>query len=452
MNHPSHNNIEAHKKLQPKHGLQLIHALAGNKTATELGMAQFLQAVRDERLYHVLETLKNHAMPMNISVRDAILSSAMERNLFASSFVFAIHFLLMTHAPVSERLFLFYSCRDIGGRHYMRADYNIQCYNTDWWSFQPFVLIVMLSFTIGFPLVLITVLYVNRKRLYQRSLFAKIGFLYERYSRKTEWWEVHEMMRKITLTGLLLFVSQRIMVRSVLATVICIVMCINLNYFKPHRNMIVFWVEQAANLSSTLKYLVAIIISTKVTAKDQEMLGNMLVGFDIIVLLVSLGASTACFYVLRTSLKDAHKHKHVAIHPTHSGGGRQRQSGNENQNKIDSSSKDRLTQCLRNSDLARMRMSELQVAHLRNYTNPSEHQRIDSAISVKSTLDTASKHSEMARRKVQKQHTASQVLLRKRLEERRLKSEETIKIERSIQTEVAALTHTVDIERGGNAG
>ena len=94
----------------------------------------------------------------------------------------------------------------------------------------------------------------------------------------------------------------------------------------------------------------------------------------------------------------------------------------------------------------------MQVAHLRNYTNPSEHQRIGSAISVKSTLDTASKHSEMARRKVQKQHTASQVLLRKRLEERRLKSEETIKIERSIQTEVAALTHTVDIERGGNAG
>ena len=87
----------------------------------------------------------------------------------------------------------------------MRVDYDIQCYAADWNAFHPIVILVLLLFTIGFPVILIAIICLNYSKLYTRSFYAKMGFLYERYIRGTEWWEIHEMFRKMTLTGLLLF-------------------------------------------------------------------------------------------------------------------------------------------------------------------------------------------------------------------------------------------------------
>ena len=322
-----HNNGKY--KLRHNHGLQLIQKLMESQAATELSLCVFLDAVSTGKMDRALESLQEVVIPSNESSREAILISIMRRNMFASSFMVAIHLLLVTHAPISKKVFMFYLCRNVAGKHYMHADYAIQCYDSDWNAFHPVVAVVLLLFTVGFPLVLCIALCWNQKRLYHRLFYAKMGFLYERYVRGVEWWEIHEMMRKIMLTGMLLFTSEKPMVRSVLATMICIAMCINLNYFKPHRNRIVFWVEQAANLSSTTKYLVAVVIAasdgenerssniagsaSSATAdtsnQEEQMMGIILVAFDVMVMVVSVVASIACFVILRRSLKNVNNDK-----------------------------------------------------------------------------------------------------------------------------------------------
>lgn len=58
-----------------------------------------------------------------------------------------------------------------------RSDYSIQCYESEWLAFQPFVMLVLGTFTIGFPLLLSIMFFRFRNKLYKREVYAKMGFL-----------------------------------------------------------------------------------------------------------------------------------------------------------------------------------------------------------------------------------------------------------------------------------
>ena len=121
------------------------------------------------------------------------------------------------------------------------------------------------------------------------------------------------MMRKVVLTGLLLFTSERPMVRAVLATLTCCIMIVNLNYFQPHRNLIVFWVEQLANLSSTVKYLFAVVIAagggeegtanSHVAPDDASLMGTLLIVSDVVVYGIAILAIIGCVLTTHQSLQ-----------------------------------------------------------------------------------------------------------------------------------------------------
>jgi hypothetical protein len=125
------------------------------------------------------------------------------------------------------------------------------------------------------------------------------------------------MLRKVVLTGLLLFTSERPMVRAVLATLVCCLMIINLNFFQPHRNLIVFWVEQLANLSATVKYLFAVVIAGgggdvdggngKLGYDDMRTMGYLLIASDVACLAISLFAIIGCIVLLHRSIVDIKK-------------------------------------------------------------------------------------------------------------------------------------------------
>ncbi len=361
---------------------------------------------------------------------DAILRLILRRKMFASSFALATQVLCLAHAPVSRRVFLYYLCENVAGRHFLRADYSIECGYAyavgdgaqpdsagQWEQFHPAVLFVLLVFTIGFPLGLIGVLskqayqlkcrkkHVPRPRcckhrksrlrvapagsgsddskhqhaakqrkkkrregdggnsnknaagpgaLYQRGFYSRMGFLYEPYRRGTEWWEVHEMTRKLLLTGLLLFTSERSTIRALSSVFVCVGMSISLNYFRPHRSAIVFWIAQLANFACTCKYLVAVVIAANtegmivssggggggscgnqggpdaidgartekwaMVAQDTERqaMGYLLLVVDVVVFVVSICASCACLWKLRRKAKMLASASSLPRHDTNS--------------------------------------------------------------------------------------------------------------------------------------
>ncbi len=106
------------------------------------------------------------------------------------------------------------------------------------------------------------------------------------------------------------------MVRAVCATLVCCIMIINLNYFQPHRNLIVFWVEQLANLSATIKYLFAVVIAAggavdandglnHVNPEDSRLMGYLLIVSDVGCFVISGFAILACVLLLHRNIVNA---------------------------------------------------------------------------------------------------------------------------------------------------
>ena len=101
------------------------------------------------------------------------------------------------------------------------------------------------------------------------------------------------MMRKVVLTGLLLFTSERPMVRAVCATMVCCIMIVNLNYFQPHRNILVFWTEQLAMTIVVVLYAFAIVLRADLSGKAKIEMGGWVITTIVVLLICGVAIAMA---------------------------------------------------------------------------------------------------------------------------------------------------------------
>ena len=178
-------------KIDPTHALKIIRKVSHDRSTMEIPLMMFIDAMENDELDKAVNEICDLPIKHKESGKDAMLKFIVKRGLFASSFMIATHMLLLAHSPVSKKVFIYYLCREIGGRSFIRSDYSIECYESEWNNFQPWVMFVLITFTIGFPLALSVMMFRFRNKLYKRDIYAKMGFLYERYVRGSEWWEIH---------------------------------------------------------------------------------------------------------------------------------------------------------------------------------------------------------------------------------------------------------------------
>ncbi len=80
----------------------------------------------------------------------------------------------------------------------------MECYAERWLGFFPVILAVLLGFTVALPGVISLFLFVHRKELYSTSVFQTLGWLYQPFVRGAEFWQVHDVLLKMVLTGMLI--------------------------------------------------------------------------------------------------------------------------------------------------------------------------------------------------------------------------------------------------------
>merc|ERR1712224_622461 len=116
----------------------------------------------------------------------------------------------MLHAPVSRTLFQWFNCRRIGGKHaYVRSDLSTRCFTPEYLSYSWAVVVpLLLVFCLGLPLFMIAFLFRNRKHLRTPKIMSRVGWLYSRYRPGTEFWDIHELLRKLVLCCALIFVGE----------------------------------------------------------------------------------------------------------------------------------------------------------------------------------------------------------------------------------------------------
>merc|ERR1711916_32684 len=97
----------------------------------------------------------------------------------------------------------------------------------------------------------------------------RIGFLYDRFVVGAEFWEVHEMLRKGMLTGVLILIDDKF-IQAAVAIFVCLAACGTINYFQPHKNRIVFWGAEMAFVALALKYLGVVVLMGDGTPQGGE--------------------------------------------------------------------------------------------------------------------------------------------------------------------------------------
>ena len=236
-----------------------------------------------------------------------ILKWNRRRKLISYSFGWAMHLLLLLHTPISRKVFQFFDCIQIGPLEYSKSflsvDYSIQCQdglkNVDSYNeFMFFVILTCACYTLLLPVLILCLLYKKRNILYTPLTIQTMGWMYERLAKGSEWWDVHEILRKMILCGVLVFFPTDPGLRAAMALCICIVSQSLLNYWKPHRNNLVFWTEQMAMSVVVLLYAFAIVLSSNLSLKDQDDLGGWIIAAIIVLLFGgAVTASLAIYWV-----------------------------------------------------------------------------------------------------------------------------------------------------------
>ena len=136
--------------------------------------------------------------------------------------------------------------------------------------------------------------------------------MYLHFRKGAEYWELHEVFRKLILTGFLVFFED-VSHRAVLAILVCILALASLNYYRPHPDHVVFFIAQASFIITTFKFLAIIFLDTKSyrdaeAIQDNNWIGWLLIFLDGCFCIASILALIAVAWVMRQELK----HKKVA--------------------------------------------------------------------------------------------------------------------------------------------
>ena len=231
------------------------------------------------------------------------------QDLMSSYVSAAVQLLLLFHAPVSAKAFLYFDCNTIGTEHsFLRQDYQLECYSDQWWSFAPVALLLMVGFAFALPLWLGGYLVVHRNDLHTPATRHTIGWLYSRFHTGSEGWEIFEVFRKMILTGMLVYLPST--TRASVAILICVIAIAVLNYKKPHRNVFLFWVAESSFLCTAIKYLVTVFGAASLSSSTEAMqdnnmqvLGMVLILLDCITFFFGLLCVVLVFVVLRKDVQ-----------------------------------------------------------------------------------------------------------------------------------------------------
>ena len=269
----------------------------------ELSRRDFLKAASKDS--SVVVDNRHHHLSYYISPRLAFDWVA-SHELISIYFSTAIQLLLLIHAPVSAKAFLYFDCNDVGQNHsFVRQDYKLECYEEKWWAFVPVAVALLVCFTFALPIGLMGYLTVHRKDLQTPKTRQMVGWLYARLTIGSEAWPVFDTFRKMILTGVLVYFDPS--ARAAAALLVCFLSTAVLNYTRPYKNNQLFWVCQGSFLCVTLKYLVPLfaLASKDDTDSNMESLGIVLIVLDSIVFFIGILCICLLFLVFRKDIQEA---------------------------------------------------------------------------------------------------------------------------------------------------
>jgi hypothetical protein len=133
--------------------------------------------------------------------------------------------LFLTYPIVSQTVFQVFMCRDLGSASYLVVDYQISCDDAEWSTLSSVGVVAVIVYPIAIPVLTLLLLFKNRHDIQsgEGNAYERYAFLVGDYRPTYYYWDCFEMLRKVTLTGLMAFVSRGTVLQLVVGTTLSMV-------------------------------------------------------------------------------------------------------------------------------------------------------------------------------------------------------------------------------------
>jgi hypothetical protein len=159
--------------------------------------------------------------------------------------LFAMIFIFVIYSTVSTIVFQTFSCDKLAvvGTQWLRADYAIQCYTPLHRGFMIYSGIMIAVYPLGVPALFAAALWRQQERFRQGGTvdelrtdpdLKKSAFLWQPYKPKRHYWEVCECIRRLMLTGILVFVFPGTPSQAATGSIIAVISLALIYVARPH--------------------------------------------------------------------------------------------------------------------------------------------------------------------------------------------------------------------------
>lgn len=135
--------------------------------------------------------------------------------------------ILFIYPAVSRVVLEAVNCRTLdNGRRFLRTDFTVDCQSQYYLNHLPIIAPAILLYPVGIPLMFFLLLKFKRD---VHPWDENLAFLYKAYRREYWWFEIYELLRKLFLTGLIIFIAAGTATQLAIACIVCAVtMCLHM--------------------------------------------------------------------------------------------------------------------------------------------------------------------------------------------------------------------------------
>eukprot|EP00947_MAST-08B_sp_MAST-8B-sp1_P005739 g5739.t1 len=186
---------------------------------------------------------------------------------------------VLLHPTLSGQSFYAFRCRLVNETWYLMADYSLECYDSTWYAMLVPVVLTIVSFALGMPVLFARLLWKRRTELQTEETKKLLGVLYMSYKPDLYWFESVTMVFKLALWATLVFFEHGSQFQLAMSAAICVIQLGFHAHFKPYQDRFKNFMQYVSyglvaftSFSGLmLNYLKVSVVFARLTFKDAEL-------------------------------------------------------------------------------------------------------------------------------------------------------------------------------------
>jgi hypothetical protein len=211
------------------------------------------------------------------------------------SMVLAMTFLI--YSTVSTTIFQTFACDSVDDDAelkavFLRADYSVQCGTHVHMLYKVYAGVMIILYPIGIPVLYIWLLKQSRHMGYAhgsskhiQSALSSTGFLWRSYTSRMYYWEVVECMRRLLLTGAIVFIAPGTSAQAAVACLLAMVSAVLAVYCKPHIDALDGKIYTVGAINIFMSMFLSLAMKSDVSRETQDSQAS----FAIVLIILNVG-------------------------------------------------------------------------------------------------------------------------------------------------------------------